>query len=394
MPPIAVFLFRAVSALLRRFFPFLKIGKKLIVTRHKDVTEILRRDSDFTISQINGPNINDLNGKFILGMDCPEYGGEAYLLRKAIHPEDPDKIFSMVNDSAEGIVNSAGDAGRIDAVADLSRNVAVDIVDQYFGVPAPDGNRELMKEWMRTLFHGIFLNLSNKPDIRNAALASYRGLSEYLTKLVAERKQSPARDDFIGRLIAMQDDPKTRMDDNGVQRNVAGMIVGAVDTTSKTAALALDQILGRPHVLSAAQKAAETHDLRHLGHIIREALRFNPHNPIIIRYCTRDTAVGTGAKTRNIKEGTTVYAVTLSAMFDKAAFPHPREFRADRYDANYLHFGYGLHSCFGQYINEISIPALLAPLFRLNGLRRAHGPAGKLVFDGPFPNHLVVEFNT
>jgi len=52
-----------------------------------------------------------------------------------------------------------------------------------------------------------------------------------------------------------------------------------------------------------------------------------------------------------------------------------------------------MHTCFGLYINYVQIPELVAGLVRLPGLRRAPGGAGRLVYDGPFPERLVVAFD-
>jgi hypothetical protein len=57
-----------------------------------------------------------------------------------------------------------------------------------------------------------------------------------------------------------------------------------------------------------------------------------------------------------------------------------------------MHWGYALHTCFGQYINQVQIPAILKPLVTRKGLRRADGDAGKLQYSGPFPASLGVRF--
>ena len=57
-----------------------------------------------------------------------------------------------------------------------------------------------------------------------------------------------------------------------------------------------------------------------------------------------------------------------------------------------MHFGYGLHTCFGQYINQIQIPGILKPLLASGDLRRAPGDAGKLQYSGLFPSSLKVAF--
>jgi cytochrome P450 len=62
-------------------------------------------------------------------------------------------------------------------------------------------------------------------------------------------------------------------------------------------------------------------------------------------------------------------------------------------EADYLHFGYGMHRCFGRAINAVQIPELVATLVRLKNLRRASGPTGRIAWDGPFPERLILEFD-
>jgi glutathione S-transferase len=125
-----------------------------------------------------------------------------------------------------------------------------------------------------------------------------------------------------------------------------------------------------------------------------EALRFNPQNPFLYRVSLAPYVLAKGTpRETSIEPGTFVVAATSSAMFDSSVVKEPNTFRLDRPRENYMFFGYGLHACFGTYINAISIPQILKPLLRLSGLRRAAGSDGKLVFDGPFPNGLIVQFD-
>ena len=74
-----------------------------------------------------------------------------------------------------------------------------------------------------------------------------------------------------------------------------------------------------------------------LDEYVFEALRFNPHNPLIVRRCLRDARLGSGSYETNVRAGSTVYALTLSAMFDKDVFAEPETFRIDRpRDAGHL----------------------------------------------------------
>ncbi len=52
-----------------------------------------------------------------------------------------------------------------------------------------------------------------------------------------------------------------------------------------------------------------------------------------------------------------------------------------------------MHGCFGATINRAVLPAILRPLFRRPGLRRAPGADGQIETEGTqFPTHFVVEW--
>ncbi|MGH9179019.1 MAG: cytochrome P450 [Acidimicrobiales bacterium] len=384
---------RPVFAVLRRVAPRARFRKQMIVSRHADVVEILRRDEDFTIAEINGPSIHRWSGAFILAMDRGEdYEREAAALRRAAPHDDLPRVRSFVADAAAEIVERAIPRGRLDVVNELSRVVPTRVVASYFGVPGPD--EPTMQRWMRAMFDAVFIDFG--PRASRAAELTVAEQRPYMEELVRTRRKAleegdewPA--DMLSRLVAMGAD-EPWMDDDAVRRNVNGVIVGAVDTTSKAVAHVVDELLRRPDALAGARSAALAGDIDAVRAHAWEALRFLPHAPILQRHTPRDTPLG--RKGKPVPAGTKVSLGVLSAMFDPAAFPAPTRFRPDRPEDRYLHFGHGLHTCFGLGVNRVQVPELVAAVARLPGLRRAPGAEGKLVYDGPFPDRLVVEFDT
>jgi cytochrome P450 len=87
-----------------------------------------------------------------------------------------------------------------------------------------------------------------------------------------------------------------------------------------------------------------------------------------------------------------VIVAFASAMMDKRRIPEPGRFDPERRAHEYIHFGHGLHECFGRHINEATLHLMLKPLLRQLRLRRAPGPEGHLTKNGLFSDHLVVEF--
>ena len=92
-----------------------------------------------------------------------------------------------------------------------------------------------------------------------------------------------------------------------------------------------------------------------------------------------------------VRKGAMVLASNLSAMFDPAVVDHPDSFRTDRPWDIYILWGYGLHRCFGDAINQAIIPALMTPLLAGAPLNRVGGAAGHPDKATPFPQHFTVE---
>jgi cytochrome P450 len=385
---------RPVSTLLRKHAPVLKLGSRVVVSRHADVLDVLARDGEFTISQVNGPSINRINGPFILAMDRgPEYERDHAALRMAARYDDLDRVRELARASAARLVEAARPAGRIEAVQGLTRAVAADTVDQYFGFPGPD--RATMMRWLRNLFQDAFANPIADPFVRKAALQSFTELKAWIPGEIARRKAAgvATAEDVLGRLIAMQGPERPWADDDWVRRNVAGLVVGAVETTSRFSILAVDELLRRPTELAGAQAAAQGGDVDRVRQYAWEAVRFNPHTPLMSRFCAGGAVVAAGTpRERRVPPNTSVLLDVVGATFDADGFPEPGRFRVDRDVRSYLHFGWGMHQCFGLAVNHVQIPEIVAALLRLPKLRRAPGHAGHVALDGPFPERLVLEF--
>ena len=389
-------LLRPVFTFLRGRFPILVLGKTAIVTRHADVIEVLTRDTDFTIAEINEARFNEGDGPFILGMDrSPQYDTEAATLREVVRPDDLARIRSLVRQNAAELVGAARSYGEIDVVNGLARVVATRTVDSYFGIPAPDD--PTMMRWMRDIFHALFANPFSDEKVHRDFLRSSEELKKHMDQVIAARKsqlnQPNQPDDVLGRLLLLQNAEHAWLDDRSVRRNLGGLIVGAVDTTSKFVTLAIDELMRRPVALAGAQAAAIAGEMELVRRYAYEAVRFNPHHPVQARFCKHETEVGAGTpRARKIPAGASVFVATLSAMFDADVFVEPKAFRVDR-EVEYLHFGYGMHQCFGRAINGVQIPELAAAVLRLPNLRRAPEHAGRIAWDGPFPERLILEFD-
>lgn len=378
-------------AIARWVKPVVVFRNSALVTRFEHVQEVLNRDWVFQVTyQAKMEKVTD-GDNFFLGMqNTPRYTRDVSNMRLAVRREDIEgRIGPFVDACAESIVAAA--PGRIDVPAQLSLVAATRLVGDYFGTPGWDETE--FAEAASSMFEYLFY--PDDPAVEQAALAWAAKTRAYLDAAIAGRKQNRGiHDDVLERCLQMQDTGLPGMDDPGIRNNLIGLIIGAIPTTAKCAVLMLDYLLSQPSLLAQAQQAARADDDAALTKYMLEALRFNPFAVGIARLAAEDYVVGSGTwRATKIPKGASVIAATQSAMMDCRQVKSPRQFRLDRPDYLYMHFGFGLHTCFGQYINLAQIPRIAKAVLKRQGLRRAPGAEGQMQSVGPFPVHMVVEFD-
>lgn len=385
-----------IFAALRTIRPVFLVNGVAIVTRFDDVVEVLSRDADFSIEAYVSP-MKAITGDFILGLNQgPAYERDVSLLRLAFRQRDVPGISQLVHKAAATAVEQGRLAGHMDVVPALCDVVPTVLTQRYLGIPGPD--IPTLAAWARALFAEIFTNLTRDPLITEEALTVAAEVRPYVDQVVADRKRvlltpDDAQDTVLDRLILQQRSSMEPFTDAEIRSNLIGMFTGMIPTTSKASALALDEILRHPKALTGARVAAQTGNQDLLWRYVSEAMRLAPQAPGLIRKTVRDVVIAEGTMhATRLPEGTTVFAALQSAMLDASIVDDPKEFRIDRPDNIYLHFGQGLHQCFGRYVNMASIPAIIGAVVAVDDVQRADGPAGELSIDGNYPTSMTLTF--
>jgi cytochrome P450 len=369
--------------------PILQSPMATLVAQFRDVEEILHREEIFSVSPYL-PRMMGVIGPFVLSQDiAPRYDHDISVMHLVVRRGDLPRVKDIVSRHAAHVVSELFQgSGPVDIVQTLTRKVPVRLADEYLGFSAPHDKH--MMAWARSCFREFFINLLDDPVVRAPAVAAGAEMRERLDALLAERRGSDveSRDDVMGRLLRLQRAGDVAgLDDDGVCRTLMGLVIGMVETTSQAAVQALLVLFSRPDVLASAAAAAKADDDDALSDLIFEALRFRPINPMVVRVAKEDYSLAAGERHQTlIRKGTTVFALTWSAMFDPRVLDAPEEFRPDRPDYHYLHFATGQHACFGRYISRIQVPQILKPLLKLEGLR----PTGAPEYDGTFPETFKV----
>lgn len=365
------------AKLLLRLPEPLQLGKVAIVSRWDTVQEVLKRDLDFIIAPINKERIEYVNGPFILGMDRNATQlQERDALYQALRKIDLSRIHQQTQKKARAVLDEIPSGGTLDVVNDYARPIASHSATLLTGIAAPDTIDQMRVA--RAMFYELFLNLSDDPAVRNTAFNASKELREWCNTEIARRhKLKNKGDDMMGRMLETHS-----LDDEGIRRTLSGMFVGAIDTTTTCVAQILSVLMARPTLRGEMMKDLDDSD--RMRGWCWEALRFWPHNPLVMREAAQDTEV----KGKLIKKGTRVICLTLGAMHDSSAFPYPERADPTRPETRYLHFGGGFHPCAGRAVNGVQIPRLVSELLRRNPVQQ-----GKVLFDGPFPDRLTIRLD-
>ncbi|HXC54572.1 MAG TPA: cytochrome P450 [Rhizomicrobium sp.] len=374
---------RTAARFVARFGPRrISFGATVLVFRWADVADVLERDGDFRIAPVNAGRIEAVSGPFMLGMDR---SAALYKQREAVygamHAADKAPVAALLaNEPARLLGAALAKDGSIDVVNGYARLVAARVAAAYFGIAGPS-EADLMRV-ARAVFQETFLNLGGDKTVEAAGIAAGRELTGWIA---AERAARLARGapgaDVLGRLLALEQAGLISGDE--AAHMLAGLLVGAIDTTATAVANIMAEIVA-DHALQQAMMR-DVDDAPRLAGWCWEVLRRRPHNPLVLR----QAIAGASAAGKPVKAGARVFAITLSAMQDGRVFDDPKRMDPGRPPLLYMHFGRALHACAGRDINAIQIPALVAGL-----LRHGAGRRSGVSFAGPFPDKLVVSLRS
>jgi cytochrome P450 len=381
---------------MRRLHPIVSLGATTIVALNEDVKEVLGDPARFT-THLYQSKMEAVTGPFILSLDdTPLYRHDHAALDRAGIREDLPRLAGAMYRVANQLVSAHRAHGEIDVVSQLAQPALDRIIADYIGTPGPDTATQL--RWAHNVFQELFINGRNE-RIRERALADAAQWRPHLDGLIEARKQQlkahgNVPDDVLTRLLRYQDEGQPHLHDIAIRHNILGTITGWIPTISNAFARVIDELLHRDEELDRAQEAARAGDRELVSAYVFEASRFRPQNFALLRYAPKATtiAAGTNRETK-VPAGSTIFAATLSAMHDETAIHEPGEFRIDRPWSDYMLFGHGLHSCYGEQIVRAQLPALATALLEGPKLKRAHGHNGRLRFRGPFPSGLTVRFD-
>jgi cytochrome P450 len=376
----------------RRVWPIANLGM-VFVTRYDDVLEVLLNDPAFRVPYAANLKLIMNNEAFFLGLDdTPEYQSDVAAMRAVVQREDVAQLAASAAAEADRLLDAS--QGRIEVV-DFTRQVTFGVLCPYFGITPPAQGD--LRVWATRLFEFQFTYAGNiGPGVTDPLYLDAARMAPLLRAhvqgLIEKRRVGSGSDDVLQRCLTRQSAGEPGYTDEKIRCALIGFLVGGLPQPPMVLPFALEQLLERDRELARATAHALAGDTASVSRAMFETLRFDPLAPLLQRKTVTDTVVAAGTRRATIiKAGKTVAVCFASAMRDPRRVADPEIFDPNRADSATMHFGFGLHRCFGEAINRAILPAMLQRLLK-RGIRRAPLPDGWLVKRGIFADTLWVEF--
>ncbi len=335
--------------------------------RYADVHTVLRDPRFITPPSLgldsqgvtSGPLWNRATAS-ILGIDGEAHSRLRRLVAKAFCPRAIARLQTLVESTANELVDSLIAAGSGDIVADVSRRYPIPIICALLGAPAEDWH--LFSDWADAIMKVFDWNVANDgPEIE----AAWDELDAYLEAMLTQRRAS-LTDDLISELIRAEDDGD-RLSHSDLLMLAGTTLAAGTDTTRNQLAAAIECLVDHPDQWDLL---AANPDL--IGNAVEELVR---HSPVVLATmrCAIEDVELAGV---TIPAGTLVIANTAAANRDPAVFDAPEELDFTReHPTPILTFGGGTHYCLGAHLARLELSeGIRAITSRCPGISRT-GPS-------------------
>lgn len=268
------------------------------------------------------------------------------IIAKAMTPARIDAFRPRMREIADELIGSLAQRGEGDLVADFAHPYPIAVMAEFIGVPHSDiPSFSEATVQLRMLGQKPF-----KPGmpVLEAALTFLFG---HLEALVVERRAA-RRDDFVGGLIALQEQGEKLNERELIWALVFLMLAGH-DTTRYTLSGCLHSVIAAGYWDRLAA------DSSLILPAIQESMRLSPGTPRQMRVVAEELELAG----HRLGPGDIVSLNLAAAGRDPSTFEEPREFRCPRRGAQYdIGFGFGRFVCIGQSLARAEMAEALGRL--------------------------------
>jgi len=258
-----------------------------------------------------------------------------------------DKIEANIADAVAGIFDEIENPREFNVATEIALKAPVRSIARMVGVP-PEA-AELFEEglgWNSVRATNPMYAAEDRERYVNGTLP---GLQYILDMVAARRASGDPGDDFIGTLIATEEDGE-RLTDLEIVSLIQGLVTAGADTAVDVHTLAIYALLSHPGQRALLRSRPELSE-----DAVVEILRWGAPGKFggIPRFPLADTELGG----QLLEKGSFVMPLFSPAWNDPARWPDPRRFDITRDHSGNIIFGAGPHLCIG--LNLVKVQAKL-----------------------------------
>ena len=320
-----------------------------LVTRYDDVRQALA-DPRLSLDKRNAapggyrglalPPALDAN---LLNMDPPDHTRIRRLVSRAFTPRHIEQLREPIRRTADQLLDAIAPHGRADLIASYAAPLPITVICDLLGVPSAD--RVDFRAWTDAL-------VAPDPARPSRAKESVGGMLAFFTRLIADKRTSPA-DDLLSALIAVRDD-EDRLSEDELMSLAFLILVAGYENTVHLIGNAILALLTHPDQLTALRA-----DPALLGNAVEESARYDGPAPLAIRrFAVEPITIGDVV----IPAGETVLLSLAAAHRDPRRFTDPDRLDISRDATGHLALGLGIHYCLGAPLARMETGIALAAL--------------------------------
>lgn len=306
-----------------------------------DFTALMGRESDEEIQAILSEGWPDL--PTLLTADHPVHTRNRKLVNLAFSAPRVNAIEADMRIKSIDLIEAFADRGECEFVEEFGVPLPVSMIAGQIGL---DDNPKQVKDWSDAAVDRFsqMVDYERKKECARSLVE----FQHYMKAKIDDRRANGGND-LLTDLVEARIEGETPLTDPEIMSLMQQFMVAGNETTTSTLAGGLLQLIRNPDQMAKAKAAAGGRDLKLLGNLVEEALRYETPTAGMWRIVKADTELGGMA----IPAGSVVQLRYAAANRDPKKFPDPDKFDIERTNARtHLSFGKGPHMCVGNMLSR------------------------------------------
>ncbi len=309
----------------------------IYVLRH-DPVEALLKDPRFlaadllAIQGLNSGAVWEWWSRVMFSRNPPDHTRLRRLVSRAFTPRSVEEMRPTIAALAENLLSPAFDGEPIDIMAEVAHPLPAAVMAEMLAIPEAD--QAVFRDWTTEI--GLVFGAAVDPDVRGRVELALAGLTEYVQRLISERRAHPG-DDLLSKLIQAEDEGE-QLSSQELIDLIENLLFAGHDTTRGAIGALFWLFAEHPDQFDLVRN-----DPSLVPTAVDEILRYEAITFSTARQPAVDAEVGGYA----IPAGTPVSVCLCASSRDPRRYDRPDDFDVTRTDVRPPTFGAGIHHCLG-----------------------------------------------